>query len=45
MMKISLVTIKNHGLSKKERSKKQNDPLKRFQEWQQIKVKWQQDIA
>ena len=45
MLKTSLVPIKNHIVSKKERSKERNESLKRFQEWQQIKVKWQQDIA
>ena len=45
MLKTSLIPIKNHVLSKKERSKERNDSLKRFQEWQQIKVKWRQDIA
>ena len=45
MLKTSLVPIKNHILSKKERSKERNDSMKRFQEWQQIKVKWRQDIA
>ena len=45
MLKTSLVPIKNHIVSKKERSKERNESLKRFQEWQQIKVKWRQDIA
>lgn len=45
MLKTSLVPIKNHILSKKERSKERDDSLKKFQEWQQIKVKWRQDIA
>ena len=45
MLKTSLIPIKNHILSKKERFKERNDSLKRFQEWQQIKVKWRQDIA
>ena len=45
MLKTSLIPIKNHALSKKERSKERNDSLKRWEEWQQIKVKWRKDIA
>ena len=45
MLKTSLVPIKNHILSKKERSKERDDSLKKFQEWQQIKIKWRQEIA